>query len=116
MRERIEENMEQFKSMQLPIEDEEVVELLNSKYDELDDVFAKFQKKTYDQWKAKVEESGSGWLEQFIFRRTEEDQNIFANFRSEVTYLKLLINQYVLQLYQMLYYSYDFSSTAQWKK
>jgi hypothetical protein len=99
MKERCEENIEQFKSLQLPIDDEDAINLLYEKQGELSEVLTKFQKETFDQWAKFVNAEGNEWLKEYIFSKSEDmsddeegggggNGNLVVNFRSEVHKIK----------------------------
>lgn len=85
MKERIEQDMDQFQSLELVIEDKESVELLNDKYTELQEILDSMQQEAYNEWKSTVESEADGWLKEHLFG-TKEDGLLVVNFNHEVIY------------------------------
>lgn len=84
MKERIEDDMEQFQSLELKIEDKEAIELLNDKYTELIALLDGMQDGAFNEWKNVVETEGDGWLQEHLFGESREDGSLVVNFNHEV--------------------------------
>ncbi|ODN03963.1 Dynein beta chain, ciliary [Orchesella cincta] len=84
MKERFEENMEQFKALELVVDDKEASELLQDKFTELSEVLDKMQEDTFKEWKGNVDSEAGEWLKENIFGTNPIDNSLVVNFRSEL--------------------------------
>ncbi|CAG7732677.1 unnamed protein product [Allacma fusca] len=83
MRSRIEEPVEQFKSLELPIAEEEEAKVMLEKQEELSGILQQFQDKTFDDWKEKIKNEAGGYLTENLINR-EDLSAISVNFNSEL--------------------------------
>lgn len=83
MIERANEEVENFKFLELPIQESEEAQRMLKKADELITILTQYKDKTNEDWKALMEKDACDYLEEYIVRR-EDLSTISISFSNEV--------------------------------
>lgn len=84
MQDSLDENMQQFKSLNLQVEDQDLVKTLDERHQSFSKTLQDFQLKTFEDWKQEVADEGEGWLSESLFLDGEELDNLVVNFQPEL--------------------------------
>lgn len=86
MQNRIDENMAQFQSLNLNVEEiKDLVASLDERHTALSKTLKDFQDQTCKDWISEVEAHGSEWMNEFLFTDGNDLDSIVVNFRPEAS-------------------------------